>query len=83
MLRDAFATCRRTGWRASYPEFMGALAEGLTGLGRLGEALDAVNDAVASAGQGTEGQVWFVPELLRINGELLLQQGRCSVPRGG
>ncbi len=32
VLRDAFDTCRRTGWRASYPEFMGALAEGLAGL---------------------------------------------------
>jgi predicted ATPase len=74
VLRDAFDTCRRTGWRASYPEFMGALAEGLAGLGRLGEALDAVNDAVASAGQGAEGQVWYVPELLRIKGELLLRQ---------
>jgi predicted ATPase/DNA-binding winged helix-turn-helix (wHTH) protein len=74
VLRDAFDTCRRTGWRASYPEFMGALAEGLAGLGRLDEAFDAVNDAVASAGQGTEGQVWFVPELLRIKGELLLRQ---------
>ncbi len=42
--------------------------------GQLGAALNAVNDAVASAGQGTEGQVWFVPELLRIKGELLLRQ---------
>jgi len=74
VLREAFDTCRRTGWRASYPEFMGALAEGFAGLGRLGEALDAVNDAVAGAGHGAEGQVWYVPELLRIKGELLLQQ---------
>ena len=74
VLRNAFDTCRRTGWRPSYPEFMGALAEGLAGLGRLGEALDAVNDAVASAGKGSQGQVWFVPELLRIKGEFLLRQ---------
>jgi ATP/maltotriose-dependent transcriptional regulator MalT len=74
-LREAFATCRRTGWRASYPEFMGALAEGLAGLGQLDEALDAVNDAVTSAGRGAEGQVWYVPELLRLKGELLLRQG--------
>jgi predicted ATPase len=73
-LREAFDTCRRTGWRASYPEFMGALAEGLAGLGRPGDALDAVNDAVASAGQGADGQVWYVPELLRMKGELLLRQ---------
>jgi predicted ATPase len=54
---------------------MGALAEGLAWLGRLGEALNAVNDGVASAGKGAEGQVWYVPELLRIKGELLLRQG--------
>jgi len=74
VLREAFDVCRRTGWRASYPEFMGALAEGLAGLGRPGEALEAVDDAVANAGQGAQGQVWFVPELLRIKGELLLRQ---------
>ncbi len=36
VLREAFDTCRRTGWRASYPEFMGALAEALGGSGRFG-----------------------------------------------
>jgi ATP/maltotriose-dependent transcriptional regulator MalT len=80
VLREAFETCRRTGWRASYPEFMGALAEGLAGLGRPAEALEAVDDAVASAGHGVQGQVWFVPELLRIKGELLPRQ---DADRGG
>ncbi len=80
VLRDAFEVCRRNGWRASYPEFMGALAEGLAGLGRPDEALGAVDDAVASAGHGVQGQVWFVPELLRIKGELLPRQ---DADRGG
>jgi predicted ATPase/DNA-binding winged helix-turn-helix (wHTH) protein len=74
VLRDAFETCGRTGWRLSYPEFKGALALGLAGTGRLDEALVALEDAVASAGQGADGQVWYVPELLRIKGEILLQQ---------
>jgi predicted ATPase/DNA-binding winged helix-turn-helix (wHTH) protein len=74
VLRDAFETCGRTGWNLSYPEFKGALALGLAGLGRLDEALGALEDAVASAGQGTDDQVWYVPELLRIKGEVLLQQ---------
>jgi predicted ATPase len=73
VLRDAFETGGRT-WRLSYPEFKGALALGLAGLGRLDEALGALEDAVASAGQGADGQVWYVPELLRIKGEVLLQQ---------
>ena len=52
VLRDAFETCDRTGWRLSYPEFKGALALALAGTGRLDEALDALEDAVASAGEG-------------------------------
>ena len=72
-LRDAFEICRRNGWRVSHPEFEGALAEALAGLGRLDEALHAVNDAVASAGQPGNGQRWYVPELLRIKGEALLR----------
>ena len=31
VLRDAFETCGRTGWRLSYPEFKGALALALAG----------------------------------------------------
>jgi predicted ATPase/DNA-binding winged helix-turn-helix (wHTH) protein len=73
-LREAFDTCSRTGWRISYPEFKGALAQALAGVGQIDAALGAVNEAVASAGQGENGQVWYVPELLRIKGEMLLQQ---------
>ena len=74
VLRDAFDTCRRTGWRISYPEFRGALAQALAAVGQVDAALYAVNEAVASAGQGENGQVWYVPELLRIKGDVLLQQ---------
>jgi predicted ATPase len=74
VLRDAFDTCSRTGWRISYPEFKGALAQALAGLGQVDAALSTVNEAVASAGQGENSQVWYVPELLRIKGEVLLRQ---------
>jgi predicted ATPase/DNA-binding winged helix-turn-helix (wHTH) protein len=73
-LRDAFEICRQTGWRLSYPEFNGSVALALAGLGRFDEALDAVTDAIASAGKPGEGQLWYVPELLRIKAEILLQQ---------
>ena len=73
-LRDAFETCGRTGWRLSYAEFKGALALGLAGTGRLDEALVALDDAVAADREGADGYVWYVPELLRIKGEVLLQQ---------
>ena len=74
-LRDAFDAGNRSGSRSPYSEFMGALAEALAGLGQPGEALDAVNEAIASAGQRGDGQLWYVPELLRIKGDVLLQQG--------
>jgi predicted ATPase/DNA-binding winged helix-turn-helix (wHTH) protein len=74
ILRNAFETCSRTGWRMSYPEFKGAFAAALAGLGRLDEALETVNEAIASAGEGEDGQRWYVPELLRIKGEVLVEQ---------
>jgi predicted ATPase len=69
VLRDAFVTTDRTGWHISYEEYKGALALGLAGTGRLDEALVALDDAVAADGHG-----WYAPELLRIKGEVLLQQ---------
>ena len=72
LLRDAFETCDRTGWHISYEEFKGALALGLAGKGRLDEALVALDDAMAA--EGEDGHGWYAPELLRIKGEVLLQQ---------
>src|SRR5882757_7173414 len=74
VLRDAFETCGRTGWHISYEEFKGALALGLAGTGRLDEALLAVDDAIAADREGADGHGWYAPELLRIKGEVLLQQ---------
>jgi predicted ATPase len=74
VLRDAFETCDRTGWRLSYAEFKGALALGLVGTGRLDEALLAVEDAMAADRERADGHGWYAPELLRIKGEVLLRQ---------
>jgi len=73
-LRDAFETCDRTGWHISYDEYKGALALGLAGTGRLDEALIALDDAMATDREGADGRGWYAPELLRIKGEVLLQQ---------
>lgn len=70
LLRNALATCERTGWLFCYPEFTGMLAEGLAGLGRRDEALLAIDKALARA-NATEER-WYVPELLRNKGELLV-----------
>jgi predicted ATPase len=74
VLRDAFETCERTGWRLSYEEFKGALALGLAGTGRVDEALVALDDALAAERDGADGHGWYGPELLRIKGEVLLRQ---------
>jgi tetratricopeptide (TPR) repeat protein len=69
VLRDAFETYRQTGWQLSYAT--GSLALALAGLGRLDEAYEAVTGAIA----GADTQQWYIPELLRIEAEILLQQG--------
>ncbi len=74
VLREAFDACRQAGWRASYPEFKGALAEALAGVGRLDEALAIADEALASALEDGKSQSWYVPELLHIKGRILLQQ---------
>ena len=74
VLRDAFVTTDRTGWRLSYAEFKGALALAFAGTGRLDEALTALDDAMAADREGADGHGWYAPELLRIKGEVLLQQ---------
>jgi predicted ATPase len=51
-------------------QFLGTLAEGLAGLGQSAEALVTVDQALAAAQDG--GQHWYVPELLRLKGEVLL-----------
>jgi predicted ATPase/DNA-binding winged helix-turn-helix (wHTH) protein len=73
VLRDAFETCSRTGWHI-YVEFKGALAAGLAGTGRLDEALVTVDDAMAIDREDADWHGWYAPELLRIKGEVLLQQ---------
>ena len=79
VLREAFDTGLRTGWRFSGPEFKGALAEALVGNDQASEALEAVEDALADA-RRQDGQAWYLPELLRIQGEVLLQQGLGTAP---
>ena len=74
VLNDAFDACRRTGRRMSYPEFKGALATGLAGLGQLDAALAAVNEGLDGALQGEHGYDLFFAELLRIKGEILLRR---------
>jgi predicted ATPase len=72
-LRTALGTCDKTGWTRCYPDFLGALAESLAGLGQLTEALATIDEALARSERNEER--WCVAELLRIKGELILREG--------
>jgi predicted ATPase len=79
LLRTTLDTYERIGWAVWYPEFLGVLAEGLAGLERVTEALATVDQALERADRG--GERYYVAELLRIKGEVLLQlAGDQSIP---
>jgi predicted ATPase/DNA-binding winged helix-turn-helix (wHTH) protein len=70
-LRSALRVSEQTGWTVCYPEFLGAFAEGLAGLGQFPEAIATIDRALQKAHTG--GECWYLPELLRIKAELLGQ----------
>jgi predicted ATPase len=72
LLRSELDFCERANWPIWYPEFTGAMVEGLMGVGLVAEAYAAVNKGLASADHG--GERFYYPELLRLKGELLLLQ---------
>src|SRR5271154_5491337 len=57
-----------SGWFGRFTEHLGILAQGVAGLGQIGKALATVDQALARA------ERWYVAELLRIKGELLVQE---------
>jgi len=65
-----------SGWLGRFTEYLGILALGIAGLGQIGKALATVGQALARADRGAER--WYVSELLRIKGELLIQEATVS-----
>jgi predicted ATPase/DNA-binding winged helix-turn-helix (wHTH) protein len=84
--RGAFATgsalLRTALDKISYADLRGVLAEGLAGVGRLGAALATIDEALEQLDR--TGEHWCLAELLRIKGELLLEEaGDQSVLAAG
>jgi hypothetical protein len=52
--------------------FVSALAEGLAGVGQVTEGIAAIDEALARSERDEER--WYVPELLRVKGELVLRE---------
>ena len=71
LISQTLEAFEQSGWQMSYVQFLGYLAEGLAGLGRLEEARSKLERAIAWADQN--GERWYRAELLRMKGELLLQ----------
>jgi predicted ATPase/DNA-binding winged helix-turn-helix (wHTH) protein len=76
LLSKSLDTFHRTGNTVYYLALLGSLAEGLAGAGQLAEARSANEDALAESKR--DGQGWYLPELLRIKGELLLRDTRAQ-----
>jgi predicted ATPase len=72
-LRAALAVYRKSGWAMRSPGFLGALAMGLSHTAQVTAALTIVDEALAEGER--IGERWCVAELLRIEGELILQSG--------
>jgi tetratricopeptide (TPR) repeat protein len=72
LLQEALDLCERDGWRVSNAAFLGDLACGLAGLERFDEAIATVDRALVRAESSREH--WCLAELIRIKGEVLLQQ---------
>jgi predicted ATPase/DNA-binding winged helix-turn-helix (wHTH) protein len=68
VLRDALDGLSGVGFRMRYAAHLGVLAEGLATHGDPDAASKAIEDAIALSLQS--GEVWCMPELLRIKGVL-------------
>jgi predicted ATPase/DNA-binding winged helix-turn-helix (wHTH) protein len=72
VLASALDSRMTAGWMMRSPEFLGTLSEGMAGTGKLAEAEATIDKAIAQSKRGEE--CWILPELLRLKGEMLLQQ---------
>lgn len=71
LLTSSLGAFRGIGQTIDYLSLLGALAEGLAEAGRLMEAQSTIEEALAESRR--DGRGWYLPELLRIKGKLLLQ----------
>ena len=70
ILSTALAELRETSFVPYYPVLLGALAQGLAGVGQVAEGLTTIDEALNKSEHDEER--WWLAELLRIKAELLL-----------
>nr|WP_277403030.1 winged helix-turn-helix domain-containing protein [Burkholderia sp. Ac-20365] len=69
ILRDALAQLRREHIGMRYSMFAGMYAQGLLSFGRHAQARATIEDALEWS--QLHDELWFIPELMRIKGEIL------------
>lgn len=74
LLTSSLEAFRGIGQTIDYLSLLGALAGGLAEAGRCAEALSTIEEALADSRR--DGRGWYLPELLRIKGKLLLQEAK-------
>ncbi|HTB50005.1 MAG TPA: hypothetical protein VK701_03435, partial [Solirubrobacteraceae bacterium] len=72
LLRSALDELREGNLALPSTIFLSALAEGLAGVGHVTEGIAAIDEALARSERDEER--WYVPELLRVKGELVLRE---------
>jgi len=71
LLSAAYDTFRKIGLLLHFSGYLADLAGGLAAIGRLADGLIILDEALDQARR--DGLMWHIPELLRVKGELLLQ----------
>jgi tetratricopeptide (TPR) repeat protein len=79
VLRGALGRLREAGFALHYTAFLGTLAQGLGAAGQVPEAHMAIDEALERSDRNEE--LWNVPELLRVKGEILRLDGSADADR--
>ena len=72
-LEGAINKLQSSGYQLQFAMLRSALADGLARSGRIDEAVTAIDLCFAECGDG--GELWFLPELHRIKGDILQRAG--------
>jgi predicted ATPase/DNA-binding winged helix-turn-helix (wHTH) protein len=79
ILRSALDELRDMRFHLRYAAYLGMLADGLTAAGQIAQARETIEEALEWS-KGSEER-WYMPELLRIKGELFRLDGSALAVR--
>jgi non-specific serine/threonine protein kinase len=77
LLRAGLAEMKKSSYLLFYPFFVAELAAALGAIGRLGDGISELDEALQLTAE--IDYRWFVPEILRVKGDLLARRGSGDV----